>query len=218
MIFDIRSHPKTASRVRQAARELSQADPVLARLIRQVGPCHLPMTRRNHYFFALVEAILYQQLGMKAAAVIVARFRALYPARRFPTAADILNTPVSRLRAAGLSSQKISYLKELSRRVQDGSFPLRSVSAMDDGQVIQHLTQIRGIGRWTAEMFLIFSLGRPDVLPRSDLGIRKAVQTAYRLTRLPSEDTLEQLGEKWKPYRSIAAWYLWASADGNETG
>ncbi|MBI4463794.1 MAG: DNA-3-methyladenine glycosylase 2 family protein [Acidobacteria bacterium] len=215
MIFDTKPHPQTELLLRKALGKLSSTDPVLGGLIRRIGPCHLPMKPRNHYFFALVEAILYQQLGMKAAAAIVGRFCSLYPGRRVPTPEDIWKTPESRLRSAGLSSQKISYLKGLSRQVLDRTLTFRNLSEWEDEEVIQRLTQVKGIGRWTAEMFLIFSLGRPDVFPMNDLGIRKSVQKAYGLRTLPSARTLERLGEKWKPYRSIAAWYLWASADGD---
>ena len=214
MIFDTKRHPRTESFLEQAARELSQADPALQKLIRKIGPCELGMTRRRHYFPALVEAIIHQQLSGKAAGRILARFRALYPSRRFPTAEEVARTPVEQLRAAGLSSQKISYLKDLASRVADGSFALRRISAVDDEEVIGRLTEVKGIGRWTAEMFLIFTLGRPDVLPATDLGIRKAVQRLYGTKTLPSPRALEQMGRRWEPYRSVAAWYLWASVDG----
>ena len=214
MIFDTKRHPRTESFLEQAARELSQADPALQKLIGRIGPCELGMTRRRHYFPALVEAIIYQQLTGKAAARILARFRALYSSRRFPTAEEVARTPVEQLRAAGLSSLKISYLKDLARRVADGSIALRRISSMDDAQVIGRLTEVKGIGRWTAEMFLIFTLGRPDVFPVTDLGIRKAAQRLYGYKTLPSPRTLEQVGRRWEPYRSVAAWYLWASVDG----
>ena len=214
MIFDTQRHPRTESLLDQAMRELSQADPMLDSLIRRVGPCELGMTRRRHYFPALVEAIIHQQLSGKAAGSILARFRALYPTRRFPAAKEVARTPAAQLRAAGLSSQKVSYLKDLASRLADGSFPLRRISTMDDAEVIRRLTEVKGIGRWTAEMFLIFTLGRPDVLPVTDLGIRKAFQRLYGYKTLPSPRTLEQIGRRWEPYRSVAAWYLWASVDG----
>jgi DNA-3-methyladenine glycosylase II len=215
MIFDTKTHARAEALLRRAAEELSQADATMAELIRRIGPCHLGMSRRRHYFRSLVEAIVYQQLAGKAAAAILARFRSLYPNRRFPTAEQVYQTPESRLRAAGLSPQKISYLKDLSGRMLDGSFHLRSLSAMQDEVVVRHLTQVKGIGRWTAEMFLIFTLGRPDILPLNDLGILKAVQKAYGFGRIPSARTLERLGRRWQPYRSVAAWYLWASVDGD---
>ena len=203
-------------------RALSRADPALAALIRRIGPCELGMRRRGRYFPALVEAIIYQQLSGKAAASILARFRALYssqpgqPGGRFPTPAEVAGTSAQRLRTAGLSSQKISYLHDLSGRLVDGSFPLRRISAMDDEEVILRLTGIKGIGRWTAEMFLIFTLGRPDVFPATDLGIRKAVQQLYGHTELLPPRELTALAERWMPHRSVAAWYLWASVDGKK--
>jgi 3-methyladenine DNA glycosylase/8-oxoguanine DNA glycosylase len=186
----------------------------MGRLIQQVGECQLRMTGRSHYFRALVESILYQQLSGMAAGAILRRFRALYPSHCFPSPEEILATSVEQLRSAGLSRQKIDYLKDLSHRAQNGLFPLRRIAGMEDEAVIRHLTQVKGIGQWTAEMFLIFCLGRPDILPLTDLGIQKAVQKAYDFKALPASRTLERLGHRWKPYRSIASWYLWASVDG----
>jgi 3-methyladenine DNA glycosylase/8-oxoguanine DNA glycosylase len=214
MIFDTRSHPLTAPLLERATRELSESDPALRDLIRRIGPCELAIRRRGAYFPALVEAIVYQQLSGKAAARILERFRALFPSRRFPTPDQVARTPDARLRSAGLSPQKISYVKDLARRTADGSFPLRRISAMDDAEVMRRLTEIKGIGPWTAEMFLIFTLGRPDILPVTDLGIRKAVQRLYGMATLPSPSSLAELGRRWEPYRSVAAWYLWASVDG----
>jgi 3-methyladenine DNA glycosylase/8-oxoguanine DNA glycosylase len=216
MIFETKRHPRTKSSIEQAMRELSRADPALAALIRRVGPCELGMHRRGRYFPALVEAIIYQQLTAKAAGAILGRFRALYPFGRFPTPAEVASTSAQRLRTAGLSSQKISYLHDLAARLADGSLPLRRISAMDDGKVILRLTEIKGIGRWTAEMFLIFTLGRPDVFPATDLGIRKAVQRLYGHTALLPPRKLAVLAERWTPHRSVAAWYLWASVDGKK--
>jgi DNA-3-methyladenine glycosylase II len=214
MIFDTRANIRSAALLASAQRELAQADAEMASIIRRVGPCQLRMTWRSHYFRALVEAIIYQQLSGKAAGTILRRFRALYSSRRFPTPEQILETPLRRLRSVGLSRQKISYLKDLSARVADGSFPLRRIASMENAEVIEHLTQVKGIGNWTAEMFLIFCLGRADVLSPSDLGIRKAVQKAYAYKSLPSPRTVERHGRKWQPYRSVACWYLWASVDG----
>ena len=216
MIFDTKRHPQTKLLVKKAALELSRADPVLADVIRRVGPCELTLRRRRQYFASLVESIIFQQLTGKAAGSILAHFRSLYPPGRFPTPAEVWGTPERQLRDAGLSSMKVAYLKDLSHRIGDGSFPLRRVSAMEDEEVIRHLTQVKGIGQWTAEMFLIFTLGRADVLPLGDLGIRKAVQRNYGMNLLPSPRSLERLGEKWRPYRSVASWYLWASVDGND--
>lgn len=218
MIFDDHRNGRRAELLERATRELARADPRLAAIIERVGPCRLRLSWRSHYFRALVEAIIYQQLSGKAAATILARFRSLYPSHRFPTPEEILRTPVRRLRAAGLSRQKISYLRDLARRSAEGSFPLPRLAALPDEQVIAHLTEIKGIGRWTAEMFLIFCLGRPDVLSPGDLGIRKAVQKAYSYKSLPSPATVERHGQRWRPYRSVACWYLWASVDGPPGG
>jgi len=218
MIFDTKKHPKTELLLRQAVRKLSEADPVLGGLIRQIGPCGLGMTRRNHYFASLVEAIIYQQLTAKAAARILERFRSLYSSRRFPAPEEIDRTPESALRRAGLSPQKISYIKNLARHVRNGADPLRRLAAMEDAEVMRRLTEIKGIGHWTAEMFLIFCLGRPDILPTTDLGIRKAVQRLYSLPEPPLPQVLAQMGNRWRPYRSVVSWYLWASVDGNLPG
>ena len=214
MIFDTKTHSKTEELLRQAAESLSASDPVMATIIRRIGPCKFGMPKRNHYFASLVEAIIYQQLAGKAAAAILGRFRGLYSTRRFPTAQEIQSTPDDRLRSAGLSPQKISYIRDLSCRVIDRSLRLRRISSMQDEDVILYLTQVKGIGRWTAEMFLIFCLRRPDILPLNDLGILNAVRKAYGFRRLPSARTLERMGRKWRPYRSVASWYLWASVDG----
>jgi DNA-3-methyladenine glycosylase II len=214
MIFDDQPNLRAAALLETAARELALADQSMAEIIRRVGPCRLRMVWRRHYFRALVEAIIYQQLSGKAAGTILARFRALYPTPRFPTPEQILATPPSRLRAAGLSKQKISYLRDLASRTAEGAFPAPRLASLPDEQVVAHLIEIKGIGQWTAEMFLIFCLGRPDVLSPSDLGIRKAVQKAYAYKSLPSPSTVERHGQRWRPYRSVACWYLWASVDG----
>jgi DNA-3-methyladenine glycosylase II len=213
MIFDNSQNVRTAGLLDQAARDLAAADEAMAAIIERVGPCRLRMSWRSHYFRALVEAIVYQQLSGKAASTILGRFRGLYPPHRFPKPEEIVRTPVSRLRSVGLSRQKISYIKDLAARAAAGTFPARRMTALPDEHVIAHLTEVKGIGRWTAEMFLIFCLGRADVLSPSDLGIRKAVQRAYGYKSLPSPKTVERHGRKWTPYRSVACWYLWASVD-----
>jgi len=164
-------------------------------------------------FHALARAIVYQQLNGTAASSIFKKFRGLYPGRDFPNAEDIVNTPDQRLRSAGLSPQKSRYLKDLSSKVIDGTVDLKAVRAMGDDAVVEHLTQITGVGRWTAEMVLIFTLGRPDVLPVDDFGLKKGVQLAYRMRQLPKPARLEKLAEPWRPHRSVATWYLWASRD-----
>jgi len=182
-------------------------DPILGKIIDNVGDYSLK--RRNHHFAVLVESIISQQLATSAAEAIFRRFRKLYP--KFPTAAQILSTRKSKLRTAGLSGMKIDYLKDLARNIKEGRLNMKLLSKMSDEEVIVHLTQVKGIGRWTAEMFLIFSLGRQDVLPVHDLGLRKGAQMAFSLADLPKPKELEKMGERWRPYRSIATWYLWKS-------
>ena len=182
-------------------------DPILGKIIDKVGDYSLK--RRNHHFAVLVESIISQQLATKAAEAIFRRFTKLYP--KFPTATQILATRKSKLRKTGISGMKVDYLKDLARNIEEGKLKIKSLPKMSDEQVIEQLTQIKGIGRWTAEMFLIFSLGRQDVLPVHDLGLRKGVQFAFSLPQLPKPKEVEKFGERWKPYRSIATWYLWKS-------
>lgn len=182
-------------------------DPNLAEIIRYVGDYQVK--KRNNHLAVLIESIISQQLATAAADAIFARFKKLYP--KFPTTSQILNTKDTKLRAAGLSGMKIEYLKDLAQKIEDGKLKIRSLPRMADDEVIEHLTQVKGIGRWTAEMFLIFSLGRLDVLPTGDLGLRKAVQTAFSMSELPKPKEVEKIGMRWKPYRSVATWYLWKS-------
>lgn len=189
---------------------LKQADAVLATVIDQIGDCTLIQEQQTgDVFLSLCESIIYQQISGKAAASIYRRFLELYPERAFPTAEGILNTDDDVLRKAGLSRAKVIYLKDLARKVLEGLPTLDELREMDDETVIQHLTQVKGIGRWTAQMLLIFRLHRWDVLPADDLGVRAAVRRAYRLADLPDRKAVEQMGLKWKPYRTIATWYLW---------
>ena len=196
----------------KARRVLARRDPILGGLIRRYGACGLGSNQHTNPFQALVRAIISQQLSTKAAATIAGRFEDLFEGG-FPTPGQVIATSDARLRAVGLSGQKLSYLRDLCERIEAGSLPLHSLDAMDDELVIETLTAVKGIGRWTAEMFLMFRLQRPDVLPVGDLGIVKAVQRAYRLRKIPTPDRLVRIGESWRPYRSIACWYLWASLD-----
>ncbi len=199
----------------KARRLLARRDPVLRDLIRAHGPCGLAARQHADPFKALIRAIVGQQLSTKAAATIFSRFEGLFQA--FPTPSQVLAMPDERLRAVGLSSQKLGYLRDLCRRIEEGQLPLDVFDRMDDESVVETLTQVKGIGRWTAEMFLIFRLQRPDVLPVGDLGIVKAVQRAYKLRKAPSADRLTRIGEAWRPYRSVACWYLWASLNNAPT-
>ncbi len=192
--------------VQQAIRFLKQ-DRKLAKIIDHVGDFEIK--KRNNHFAALVEVIISQQLASGAADAITRRFRRLYP--RFPRPVQILNTKDSKLRSVGLSKMKVGYLKDLARKIESGDLNIRTLSKMSDEEIIVQLTQVKGIGRWTAEMFLIFSCGRLDVLPVGDLGLRKGVQLTFSLPELPKPKEVEKIGMRWKPYRSIATWYLWKS-------
>ncbi len=184
---------------------------MLAAVIRQHGPCGLADALRTDHFSALIRAIIFQQLSTKAASTIHARFIALMPGGVTPEA--LASIPDEQLRSVGLSRQKAMYLRDLCEKLLAGEVSLDGVDALDDEAVIAALTKVKGIGRWTAEMFLMFRLQRPDVLPVGDLGILTAVQQVYGLRTRPTPARLLALGDAWKPYRSIACWYLWRSLD-----
>ena len=193
----------------RARRHLSRRDPVIRDLMRTHGKCGLADAQHADPFGALMKAIVSQQLSTKAADTIFRRLIALF--ERAPTPMALAALTDTQLRAVGLSTQKLKYMRDLGTRVQDGSLPLHTLDVMSDEDVIVALTQVKGIGRWTAEMFLMFRLHRPDVLPVDDLGIVKAVQKAYGLRKTPTADRLNKIGEAWRPYRSVACWYLWRS-------
>lgn len=195
----------------RACRTLARRDPVLRDLMRRHGPCGLAASQHTEPFRALVHAIVSQQLSAKAAATIAGRVEALLQNDVSPARIEAVSD--AQLRSAGLSGQKVRYVRDLSRCVSAGSLQLDALDAMSDDAVIAALTRVKGIGRWTAEMFLMFRLHRPDVLPVDDLGIVKAVRAAYGLRTDPTPTRLQRLGEVWKPYRSVACWYLWASLD-----
>jgi DNA-3-methyladenine glycosylase II len=205
----------TSADYAKARRMLARRDPVIRDLMRRFGECGLARAQRTDPFRALLHAIIAQQLSTKAAATIEGRFAALFEGR--PTAAAIAAMPDARLRAVGISPQKLGYIRDLCARTLDGSLALDALNALPDEEVIAALTSVKGIGRWTAEMFLMFRLHRPDVLPIGDLGIVKAVQRAYKLRLAPTPVRLTRLGENWRPYRSVACWYLWASLDNKAT-
>ncbi len=195
----------------KAISHLRTADPILKNIIDRIGECTLaPM---NNYFVALLEAIISQQLSVKAAATIFSRFLGLYTDGKNPKPADILATPNDQLRQAGLSRQKLSYVKDLAEKLENGAIDTRKFSLMSDKEIIDELVQVKGIGRWTAEMFLIFALNRPDVLPVDDLGFRKAIKLEYNLSELPDAKQIEKIAVPWHPYSTIATWYLWESLD-----
>ena|SRR6185503_5058372 len=194
----------------RARRHLARRDPVIRDLMRAHGKCGLADAQHADPFGALMKAIVSQQLSTKAARTIFTRLMALFDGGA-PTPVALAALTDVQLRGVGLSGQKLRYMRDLGAKVQDGSLPLRALDAMTDDEVIAALTQVKGIGRWTAEMFLMFRLHRPDVLPVDDLGIVKAVQKAYGLRKTPSPDRLNEIGDAWRPYRSVACWYLWRS-------
>ena len=199
-----------------ALNTLSEADPTLAHLFERVGPFELELRSVDSSpFDALMRAIIYQQLSGKAAATIHRRVLALFPGDAPPDPAEILAVPEESLRGAGMSRAKVAAVKDLAAKTIDGVVPsAEHLDAMDDETIIDRLTAVRGIGRWTAEMLLIFYLGRPDVLPATDLGVRKGFMLTYGLDDLPKPSELADYGQRWQPYRSVASWYLWRSLDG----
>jgi DNA-3-methyladenine glycosylase II len=191
------------------------ADEVMAALIRDGGPIDPESDRRGSRpdpYEALIRAIVGQQLSTKAAATIWGRVAEIYDGDT-PTPAQVIDTDPQALRDAGLSWSKVAYVRDLAERVQDGDLDLERLPQLPDEQVVEELTAIKGIGRWTAEMFLMFHLGRPDVLSTGDLGIRRGAQLAYGMEELPSPAELEQMGEAWSPHRTLACLYLWRSLD-----
>jgi DNA-3-methyladenine glycosylase II len=192
-----------------ALAHLRAADPVLGCLIEQIGPYVLQ--RDPDHFYALFSSIVAQQISVRAAATIMGRVEALFPTQEGITAGGVLAAGPEALRAVGLSSMKTRYVLDLAERVADGRLDLERLASLDDDAVIAELVQVRGIGRWTAEMFLIFALGRSDVLPVDDLGFRVAVKQHYGFNELPTAEQLRTIGACWAPYRTVATWYLWRS-------
>jgi DNA-3-methyladenine glycosylase II len=196
---------------------LQQADPILGKVIDTLGNCTLNHEQQTgDLFSALAESILYQQLSGKAAASIHRRFLELYPGTTYPSPSDILQTPDETLRSVGISRSKVVYLRDLAHHVLNGLPTLPELEAMDDEAIIQNLIRVKGIGRWTVQMLLIFRLHRWNVLPVDDLGIRAGARRIYNLPDLPDKKSLTALGDRWKPYRTIASWYLWRSLDGTK--
>ena len=200
---------------RSAVAHLRRVDPVLAEIIAKVRKAPPPPRRAGTHYDALVRAIVYQQLSGKAAGTIHRRFCELYPNKR-PRAHLVLATSDEALRSAGLSRQKIGYLRDLSARVVDGSLPLAHLGRLPDDAIIEHLIRVKGIGRWTVQMFLMFRLGRPDVLPELDLGIQNAIQRAYGLRKRPKPKDVIRLGTKWRPHATTACWYMWRSLENGD--
>ena len=200
-------------------RHLAKADPVMRKLIREAGPCTLTPLRRGPLYQTLVRAIAHQQLNGRAANAILARFIALFPGKRFPDPDDIRLASVRSLRGAGFSRAKIRAIKHIARETVAGTVPSRRAAArMSDDEIVERLTALHGVGRWTVEMLLIFTLGRPDVLPADDFGLREGFRVAYGSRARPTPRKILLFGERWRPYRTTAAWYLWRAAERARTG
>ncbi len=198
--------------MQKAVSHLKKEDPVLSAIIQKVGPFKMQFAEPG--FHSLAEAIVYQQLHGKAAATIFSRFVA---AAGDPLTPDrILKLSVDKMRSVGLSMQKTSYLRDMAERTKSGQVDFAIVSNLSDEEVVEHLTQVKGVGEWTAQMFLMFNLRRHNVLPTTDFGIRTAIKQHYKLRELPKPKEMEKIARRWEPYRSIACWYLWQSLDMNK--
>jgi len=195
--------------MRSAIRHLKKSDPILAAIIERVGPCRMEFGPPQ--FHSLAEAIVYQQLNGKAAVTIFKRFAALTGEPVTPQ--GILKLADAQLRCVGLSKQKSSYLKDMAERAARGDLDFSRLHEMTDDEVIKHLTQVKGVGVWTAHMFLMFTLRRPDVLPTGDYGIQAAMKRHYKKRKMPKPEQMEKIAKAWQPYRSVACWYLWRSLD-----
>ncbi len=210
-MIKLRGRSLTPEGYARARRALMRRDPVLGKAIKQIGRCLMAERQRKDHLTTLVGAIVGQQLSTKAAATIFGRLAGLFPDQLIPGADAIAAVDDQTLRGVGLSGQKVSYLRDLCARIADGRLILDELDVLDDEEVIARLIAVKGFGRWTAEMFLMFRLHRPDVLPVGDLGIVNAVQRLYGLRKRPDPKRLMKLGEPWRPYRSVACWYLWQS-------
>lgn len=193
---------------------LSAVDDDWAGLLRQVGPCRLRVDRSREPYAALIHAVAHQQIHGRAAASILGRFQALYPDAVFPAPEQLLATPEDALRGCGFSAAKLAAIRDIAEKTANGVVPSRRTAMrLADEELIARLTTVRGVGRWTVEMLLMFSLGRPDILPVDDFGVRQGWKVLKRLPEQPRPRVLAQLGEAWSPYRSVAAWYLWRAAE-----
>ena len=203
-----------SARTAAALKHLSAVDPVMARLIRSAGPCRLEPELRRSTFQSLVLAVAHQQLNGTAANTILTRFKKLFPGRRFPRPEDLAGVTDAQIRACGFSFAKIAAIRDIAAKVRDGTIPAsRHIAKLADEEIILRLTEARGVGRWTAEMLLIFQLGRADILPVGDFGVRNGFRLAYKKRAMPAPKALLAFGERWKPHRTTAAWYLWRAVD-----
>lgn len=192
-----------------AVRHLRRADPVMRDLIRSVGPCTLEPGARGDHFTTLLRAIVGQQLSAKAAETIWRRLIALHPNGRKLQPLDVLNATDAELRGVGLSNAKVAYARDLAARIGEGRLHLAKLSREDDDTIVRELVAVKGIGRWTADMFLLFKLGRPDIWATDDLGLQNAVRNRYDIK--PTKANMLEIAEPWRPWRSVASWYLWRS-------
>ena len=190
---------------------LKKSDPILKIIIEGIKLREITVKRGP--FEALVEAIVSQQLSIKAADTIFNRFVTLTPGKKFPTPREIIKMPTEKMRTCGLSGMKVSYIKDLAKKTLDGTLDFKHMDTMSDEEVVEHLVSVKGIGRWTAEMFLIFSLQRDNIFSYGDLGLRNALQRIYKMKKPPTPAQAEKITAKWKPYRSLGSRYLWASID-----
>ena len=195
-----------------ALRHLSHANKRMEKLIDKFGPPNFNLM--NNYYESLIRSIVYQQLSGKAASIIYERFLDLFVFDIYPDPKDILAVSIETLRSSGLSYQKVNYIRDLSEKWQDGTMNLTDIDSMTDEEISSELIKVKGIGQWTADMFLMFTLGRPDVFPFGDLGIQKGVMILTNMNRLPTQKEMERKTKKWQPYRTVAAWYLWKLVDG----
>ena len=195
-----------------ALRHLSNADKRIEKLIDKFGPPNFNLM--NNYYESLIRSIVYQQLSGKSASIIYERFLDLFVFDIYPEPKDILAVSIETLRSSGLSYQKVNYIRDLSEKWQDGTMNLTDIDSMTDEEISSELIKVKGIGQWTADMFLMFTLGRPDVFPFGDLGIQKGVMIITNMNRLPTQKEMERKTKKWQPYRTVAAWYLWKLVDG----
>jgi DNA-3-methyladenine glycosylase II len=197
-----------------ALKHLSAADPVLRRLIREIGACELKPETRRSPFQSLVQAVAHQQLNGAAANTILARFKKLFPGRRFPRPEDLAGVTDAQIRACGFSFAKIAAIRDIAAKTLSGVVPSsREITKLSDDAIVARLTEVRGVGRWTVEMLLIFQLGRENVLPVDDFGVRTGFRIAYKKREMPKPKDLLKFGERWHPHATTAAWYLWRAAD-----
>lgn len=199
---------------RAAHKHLAKHDPVMRRLIREHGKCDLVPKDRRPPFQSLVMAIAHQQLHGTAANTILGRFKKLFPGKKFPQPEDLSKITDAQIRACGFSFAKIKSIRDITAKALDGTIPpSRQIVKLSDDEIITRLTKVRGVGRWTVDMLLIFQLARPDVLPVGDFGVRNGFRVAYKKRKMPEPKVLLAFGERWKPHRTTAAWYLWCAAD-----